>query len=171
MVTPTCFRSSDRSSGSSIVLGWNYTGEWMHPFCGVCQLGYALQLWPRADVDQHVALPSFSICSGFQQACFLLHVFSAFCIHHPQSTKSINGCAKKQPTETGIGGVGNKKVTSKCDVQVPATGWRGRYFLLMTLGVSSVTSHMITLAVVWTHHRMATSNSSFAVQVTFTHMC
>jgi hypothetical protein len=38
MVTATCFESSDPSSGISIVLGWNCTGEWMHTFCGVCQL-------------------------------------------------------------------------------------------------------------------------------------
>jgi hypothetical protein len=42
-----------------------------------------------------------------------------------------------QPLETGIGGVGNKKVTSKHD---------HRYHVLTTIGVSKVANLMIALA-------------------------
>jgi hypothetical protein len=45
-------------------------------------------------------------------------------------------------SESGIGGVGNKKVTSKRVSQYQnETGWRGMYFLPTTLGVSNVAIH------------------------------
>jgi hypothetical protein len=46
------------------------------------------------------------------------------------------------PPETRIGGVGNKKVTSKRDCQYKyQTGWRGMYFLPMTKGVRNVANN------------------------------
>jgi len=44
---------------------------------------------------------------------------------------------------------------------VPATGWRGQHFLLLTTGVTSVPSHMISLAAAWTNHRTAISNCTY----------
>jgi hypothetical protein len=43
-----------------------------------------------------------------------------------------------QGGETGIGGVGNKKVTSKWHAPVLETELRGRYFVRMTTGGSKV---------------------------------
>jgi hypothetical protein len=43
-----------------------------------------------------------------------------------------------QGGETGIGEVGNKKVTSKCHAPVLQTDLRGRYFGPMTTGGSKV---------------------------------
>ena len=45
---------------------------------------------------------------------------------------------KGQPPETGIGGAGNKKVTSKFANMKPATELRVRSFLRATTGVSRV---------------------------------
>jgi hypothetical protein len=44
----------------------------------------------------------------------------------------------EQGGETGIGGVGNKKGTSKCHVSVLEIGLRGKYFVPMTTGGSKV---------------------------------
>ena len=41
--------------------------------------------------------------------------------------------------------------------QVEATGWRGRYFLPMTTGVSKVASHMIALAAARANHKTTIS--------------
>jgi len=43
-------------------------------------------------------------------------------------------------------------------LHVPATGWRGKYFLLLTTGVTMVASHMIAMAAARTNHTTAISN-------------
>jgi hypothetical protein len=65
-------------------------------------------------------------------------------------------CSPPKP-ETGIGGVVNKKVTSRRYPQVLAR--RGRCFLSMTIGDSGVAIPIITVAAVWSNHRTPTSNS------------
>jgi hypothetical protein len=48
-------------------------------------------------------------------------------------------------------------------LHVPVTGWRGKYFLPLTTGVTTVASHMITLAVAQTNHKMAISNCTICM--------
>jgi hypothetical protein len=58
--------------------------------------------------------------------------------HHVRHTEIIHIHTSHQGAESGIGGVGNKKVTSKCQAPVLETELRGRYFVPMTTGGSKV---------------------------------
>jgi hypothetical protein len=61
--------------------------------------------------------------------------------------------------------------TAYATLHEPATGWRGKYFLSLTSGVTTVASHMIALAAAGTNHRTACRRCSRYYKVCEKHRC